>query len=266
MRTFLCLLSAILPLAAAETAAKAELRQAIFAYEPTYFALDPGIGNGRPLNAKFQLSIAFRVMDHASTVDPGPLRPDGLYGAFSQTSFWDLGSESKPFVDTSYRPEAWWHWGLPGGAFADHLALEPGIGHESNGKSEPDSRSINHLFIRTQGAWDVDAWTVIAEPRFRTYIEKSDNDDIQRYRGYADLDLSLTRTDSWGLSLVGRIGSQVDRGSLLVELTHPIAPLTRRWLNGFLYLQGFFGWSESLVGYDERTRQPRVLIGFAITR
>jgi len=246
-------------LAAAEQRNGFELVDAVYAYEPTYFALDPGASDA-PINAKFQFSLALRVLGKGGE-GHGP-RPDGLYAAFSQTSFWDLQSESKPFYDSSYRPEAWWHADLPFGG----LALEPGFGHESNGRGGADSRSINHLFLRALGSWDVDGVTVTASPRVRAYVEKEDNPDIQRYRGYVDLVGSARRVGSWGVAATGRIGSGMDRGSLQLELSHPVEAWTSGWAHGFLYVQGFAGWSETLLDYDAKSPQPRLLFGFALVR
>ena len=258
------LLSGILP--AAEASPKAELRQAIFPYEATYFAFDPGWVSERPQNAKFQFSFAIHVV-HTPTREPdGPLRPDGLFVAYSQTSFWDLESKSRPFFDSSYRPEAWWHVEVPSGGLADHAGLEPGFGHESNGKSGADSRSINHLFLRALAEWDVEQWSVQASPRVRVYTEKEDNPDIQQYRGYVDLQFSAARVESWGLTVSGRIGSQGNRASILAEATHPLASWTRGWVEGYLYVQAFSGWSETLLAYNHKIEAPRFLLGYAITR
>jgi len=230
-------------------------------YEPLYFALDPGIGEGL-FNAKFQISFAVRVLD----LHPGDASPDGLYAAYSQTSFWDLQSVSKPFYDTSYRPEAWWHAGLPEGAGLAGLGLEPGVGHESNGKGGDDSRSLNHIFLRAVGRWTDGDLTLFATPRVRYYVEKGDNPDIPRYRGYVDLSGGLRFQDSFGLSALARVGSRCDRGSVQLEATYPIAPLTGGRMPGFFYLQWFYGHGESLLAYDERSLQPRFLFGFALVR
>lgn len=242
-----------------------ELAGHLYTYEPTYFSLEPFTGQ-RPLNAKFQLSFAVRAVQIDSAHPNDILRPDGLYFAYSQTSFWDLEDDSKPFYDSSYRPELWWHVGLPTGGLAESAGLEPGIGHESNGRAGLESRSINHAFIRTQASWRWDQATVVVEPRARAYLEKSDNPDIAVYRGYVDLQASVVGRNSWGAAVTGRIGSHADRGSLQAELTHPLSSWSNGHVQGFLYLQTFLGWSETLLSYDQRTAAPRILLGYAITR
>ena len=244
----------------------AALRDQLFQYEPTYFAIDPGLGS-RPVNAKFQLSFSIRLVEpRGSDEDQGALRPDGLYLAYSQTSFWDLQSESKPFLDSSYRPEAWWHVGVPSHGLADNLALEPGIGHESNGRPEDTSRSLNHAFVRLAAEWQVGDLTVLAQPRARIYLEKEENPDLPRYRGYVDWVASVGRRESWQVACTARVGDRFDRGSLQTELTYPTEPLSGDMVHGFIYFQAFLGWSETLLGYNERSDPPHLLVGFAVTR
>jgi len=248
----------------------------IFPYEPTYFACEPIPGDNRPFNAKFQISMAFQVIDVSHTSSPTSHdRPDGFYVAYSQTSLWDLESDSKPFFDSSYRPEFFWHHGFqPGMMQTSVLAIEGGYAHESNGKSPPDSRSQNLLFIKPLLAWNTDDdWQIIVGPRFHAYIgdllnndDLSDNPDIARYRGYANLDAAVAVSNGAMLAIRGRIGNEWDRGSLEVDFSYPLDQLTNECVQGYLFMQAFAGYSESLLAYDQRTGQPRVLIGFAITR
>lgn len=241
----------------------------IFAYEPTWFLCEPGWGSERSTNAKYQISLAFRLFGspEATPID-GDVRSDGLYFSYSQTSLWDLSSLSKPFIDSSYRPEMWWHehltatsrWGLD--------ALESGFGHESNGKDGNDSRSLNRGFIRTLGHWNLDDhWMIRASPRAFIYIgDLSDNPDIARYRGYADLEIGMGRTDGWWTAIRGRIGNEWNRGSMLVDVTYPLDRLANGWFKGYAHAQWFSGWSESLIAYDQHVEQPRFLVGIALTR
>jgi len=244
--------------------------QRITAYEPTYLLVEPFPGGGRNLNVKFQFSLAFQLLGSPDAEPhPGDERANGLYGAFSQTSFWDLGAESEPFLDSSYRPELMWHHGFtPGLLGSDGLAIEGGVGHESNGKTAADSRALNLVFIRPIVRWDLDdGWWIHLGPRFHTYISSlDDNPDIARFRGYANLDASVGIRDGGMLMLRGRVGSEWDRGSLQADVSYPLDRISGGWVHGFAYVQGFFGWSESLVAYDQEVAQPRVLVGIAITR
>ena len=244
--------------------------QRITAYEPSYFLIEPVPPESREVNAKIQLSFAFQLIgDPQFTIVKGDERAGGLYGAFSQTSYWDLGSDSKPFFDTSYRPELFWHQGFtPGLMASDGLAVEAGMGHESNGRAGEDSRSYNVVYVRPQVRWDLnDNWWVRVAPKIQTYVGSlEENPEIRRYRGFGDLDVAVGMRDGALLSLRGRIGDQADRGSIQAEVSYPTDRFTGGWTHGYLYLQSFFGWSETLLAYDQRVDQPRILIGFAITR
>lgn len=244
--------------------------QRITSYEPSYFLLEPVPPKSRNVNAKIQLSFAFQLIgDPEFTIVKGDERATGLYGAFSQTSFWDLGADSKPFFDTSYRPELFWHQGLTSGFMAsDGLAVEAGMGHESNGRSGADSRSYNVVYVRPQVRWDMnDDWWVRVSPKIQTYVGTlEENPEIKRYRGYGDLDVAVGIRDGALLTLRGRIGDQADRGSVQADLSYPTDRITGGWTHGYVYLQSFWGWSETLLAYDQRVEQPRILIGFAITR
>lgn len=241
----------------------AEMADTIYPYEPTYVAIDPGFSDA-PLNAKFQFSVALRVLGRGE--DKDGLRPVGLYASYSQTSFWDLESESKPFYDSSYRPEVWWHQSIPATILGGRLGLEPGLAHESNGKAGPDSRSVNCAVVRMLGSWQQEDVQITATPRLRYYLEKSDNPDIQVYRGYVDLIAAVRRPGSWEVSATGRIGSRGDRGSLMLEGSHPLNTWSDGLLHGYLYAQTFLGWGETLQSYDQKSPQPRILIGFELIR
>jgi len=244
--------------------------QRLTPYEPTYVLSEVDIGGDRGDNAKFQFSVAFQLVgDPSAQPTKGDDRAMGLYGAFTQTSLWDLAAPSQPFYDTSYRPEFFWHQGFSAGLLGtDGLGLEAGYAHESNGKAEPDSRSVNLLFIRPQLRWDLsDSWWLRVEPRFHAYIgDLSDNPAVATYRGYVNADVSVGNRDGVMLLVRGRLGSDGQYGSLQADLSYPLDQLSGGWIHGYAYLQSFTGWSESLLGYDQHVAQPRILIGLGLTR
>ena len=70
---------------------------AVSVYEPVYFI----VGGDGGLNAKFQISLRFRLFDDHGRLARRLPWIDDLYLSFSQTSLWDLGELSKPFKDSS---------------------------------------------------------------------------------------------------------------------------------------------------------------------
>lgn len=242
----------------------------IIAHEPTYVVGEVTPPSSREMNIKFQLSLAFQMVgDPDLEVAEGDTRATGLYGAYTQTSFWNVESESLPFIDSSYRPELFWHQSLrPGLWGSEGLAIEVGVSHESNGKDGDASRSTNHIGVRPIIRWDLnDDWWLQLSPRFHAHVGNlDDNPDIERYRGYSHLDATLGLRDGLLLSVRGRIGGDWDRGSIQADLSYPLDRLSGGWVHGFAYVQAFAGWSENLIAYDQRVEQPRILIGVAITR
>jgi len=253
----------------AENFSKFQFTDRFIPYEMMYFASEPGfLSDHRGSNAKFQISFAFRLFGLSA---PGPnedsARSDGLYLSYTQLSFWDTASSSKPFYDSSYKPELWWRQHIPLGTWCQSSEIEGGYAHESNGRGGIESRSVDRLFIRPVLGIALDNDIILnLKPRVFCYIDKSDNPDIDRYRGYADLSCSIGKEHGLQVDLLGRIGSDGRHGCLQTELTYPLDVLTGGHAAGYLYLQSFVGYSETLLDYDQRTDQPRILLGIALVR
>lgn len=260
MRSILAVLLILPAVVSAAEGDPEKILDAISPYEPVYFLLRPN-----PLAAKFQISLAIRLFgEPMDKLDYGERR-DGLYTSFSQTSLWDLEGDSKPFYDSSYRPEVWYHQSLPSGPLT-HFGVEGGGGHESNGRDGDLSRSFNHLFIRPVGRMDfTNGWHVGFHPRARVYVTSlEENPDIARYRGNFDLEAEIGQDDQFQLAAIGRIGNAMDRGSIQLDATYPLTVPTHGWANFDLHLQVFHGYGESLRAYDEKV--THVLAGISFVR
>lgn len=232
-------------------------RRHFSAYEPMYFVWGP-----KDPNAKFQISIRYRIMNPDSILNRWWRWTEGLHVAYTQTSLWDLDSPSAPFFDSSYKPELHWRADdvFPGAVrWWEQLGLQAGVQHESNGKGGEDSRSLNILYVRPTFLFgDAEKLFLSVSPRAWVYLGGlADNPDLKDYRGYADLFLK----GGWGgsLQLAGtfRVGDDFDRASMQLDLTYPTARLFGN-LDLFLHLQYFNGWGESLIAYDERSWAFRV--------
>jgi len=235
-------------------------------HEPIYFA----VGANGGLNARFQLSFKFRPIGPSDDRIAGRGFWEDVYASYTQTSLWDLHSLSKPFTDSSYRPALFYHrydtgWSLLGGRFG----FAGGFEHESNGKGAADSRSINILFARPSLRWgDSDGWQFVASPRLYWYLDKEENDDIQRFRGYGDFLFALEHPRSWKLAATFRAGTS-GKGSILVDASYPFAKINDLFplglVHGYLHFQFFDGWGESLLHYDERA-DTQFRLGFMALR
>jgi phospholipase A1 len=225
--------------------------------EPMYFVL--GVRDG--VTARFQLSFKYRLFDYGSGF--GQERPwlAGFYFGYTQTSTWDLASDSKAFRDTSYRPSLFWKWERTDDqTWIDGARL--GAEHESNGRDGPRSRSINTLFVQPEWRWRVGGGTIEFAPRFKRYMDKEENPDIEQYRGHVDWKLRYDTGGNWIASTVARTGT-AGRGSLQLDLARRTRDLKFGPISGYVYLQYFNGWGEDLLDYNVR-RNSQIRIGFAI--
>jgi len=235
---------------------------AVSVYEPVYFI----VGGDGGLNAKFQISLRFRLFDNHGRLARRLPWIDDLYLSFSQTSLWDLGELSKPFKDSSYRPRLFYaNYDLA--RFLDgklRVGIESGLGHESNGKEGDDSRSYNMLYARpTLTFGDPDGFRAYFAPLIHNYITESDNPDIDDYRGYVDWLAGIGSKgglDFWG---VLRKGTRSDYGSIELNASYPLSKLSGGDLTGWLLLQYFNGYGESLLDYN-RKLDSQLRLGIAI--
>jgi outer membrane phospholipase A len=229
-------------------------------YEPMFAVIGPGI----EANAQFQFSFKLRLYEPA---DKNSRRiQDNLYFGYTQASFWDLTSDSKPFLDTSYMPGFFYQapstdWRVAG----NEVGFAAGYEHESNGKDGDASRSIDILYVRPKFEFGDSRdfhWTF--EPKVYVYAEKSENADMPSYRGYGDYRLSYGKNDDWQVAANLRKGTKASAFSADVQGTYPLSRL-RAGLSGYLMAQYFTGYGETLLNYNQR--EPWSLrFGYAIWR
>lgn len=224
-------------------------RNAVSAYEPVYFSL----GTRERTNAKFQISLKYRFFQ------PQENRPvrfyENIYLGYTQTSLWDLESDSKPFYDTSYRPSLFWGadriWSSPGARYG--LGLATGFEHESNGKSDETSRSLNFGYVAPTLSYRLDGGSTLSfTPKVKKYFGIDENPDIAKYRGYVDWQARWAHDDGTMVSAWLRRGN--GHGSTQVDMAWPLRNTWLSSLNGYLHMQYFNGYGESLLDYNQRRR------------
>lgn len=233
---------------------------ALSAHEPMYIV----VGGSGGATARFQLSFKYRIFDPDSSPVQWFSPLSRLHFGYTQSSVWDLGAESMPFRDTSYRPSLFWQGATLGeGLMPDFLRA--GYEHESNGKDGANSRSINTLFV--QPAWRTsfsDGRSLIIAPKVYGYLDKEDNPNIQRYRGYVDWNFRYGHEGGWLLATQLR-SDITGRGSAQFDISRPLRKPIFARTGGFLHFQLFTGYGESLLDYNlKRSTQARV--GFSIVR
>jgi outer membrane phospholipase A len=238
-------------------------KEHISGYEPFYL-----IAGTKSPNSKFQISFMYQLLNNEGPLATKAPALKGFHVAYTQTSLWDWDASSAPFFDTSYKPEFLYSWervagGQPTNWF--QLDLQGGLKHESNGKSGADSRSMNITYLRptlTLGRDDGLQFTL--QPRAWVYLgDLSDNPDITDYRGYADLRTIVGWKRGLQLSALGRMGDDVNHGSLQLDLTYPTMKIFGSF-SLYLHAQYFTGYGESLLEYNRRSEAFRV--GFSLYR
>lgn len=242
--------------------AKPSDEPALSANEPTYFLVGSNSEHGA--DAKFQLSFKFRPFDpEASTAGFLPLLSN-LYLTYAQTTIWDLGGDSSPFRDTSYRPGMYYRW-VGSGKNLKPDEWRAGLEHESNGQGGAESRSINIAFIRP--AWHIDLANgkrLSFLPKFYHYIEKEDNPDIQHFRGYADWQLRYGREDGLLINSLYRQGTG-GYSTGQIDFSYPLSDRIFARTGSFVHLQLFSGYGETLLDYN-RENDTQIRLGISLTR
>ena len=228
------------------------------AHDPMYFVMDNAGA------ARFQFSFKCRIFDADSQPVTWLSPLANFHFGYTQTSVWDLSADSKPFRDTSYRPSFFWQGTSSGDGIKPDL-LRAGFEHESNGKDGSSSRSINIFFV--QPAWVTrfpEEHIFIFIPKLYVYQDKTDNPDIQRYRGYGDWELGYGREDGAVLRANFRSGT-AGYSSAQIAISYPLRkPLFAR-SGGFVFLQLFQGYGDTLLEYNQNSSM-QVRLGFAIVR
>jgi outer membrane phospholipase A len=224
-------------------------RDSLSEYQPVYFDVST---RGRT-TARFQLSFKYRLF----TPDPGkqPTFWDHLYLGYTQTSLWDLQGDSKPFIDTTFNPSLFWLsdnvWNSKDQNW--RLGLSSGVEHASNGKAGDDSRSVNDAFVQPALNYRFNSGSTLSfAPKIKAYfgLTSDENPDYADYAGYVDWNLKWAQDGGLVASAMYRQGASSHRTTQL-DLAYPLKRIGLN-MNGYLHLQYFNGYGETLLGYNQR--------------
>jgi len=201
--------------------------------------------------AKFQVSFKSRVVDDLFGNN------GDLWVGYTQSSRWQVynHTDSRPFRETNYEPEILL-------VFRNNYSLGNWKGrmtalsfnHQSNGRSNPHSRSWNRIIATLgleHGQWAllIRPWVRLADPE-----DDDDNPDISDYVGRADMNL-IWVGGRHQVSLMARHsfhGGERSHGAMQMDWAFPL----HRHFRG--HIQLFSGYGESLLDYNHRAHYAGV--------
>ncbi|WP_083468479.1 phospholipase A [Stenotrophomonas pictorum] len=194
---------------------------------------------------KFQLSFKTKVAENLFG-DNGD-----LWVGYTQSSRWQAyNSEiSRPFRETNYEPEVMLAFRNGYSLFGWNGRMSAvSFNHQSNGRSDPLSRSWNRVILNV--GLDRENWAVMLRPWYRIPEGRKDdnNPDIDDYMGRGDASVIYNR-NGHEVALTGRHSLRSgDRahGSLQLDYGFPINNLLRG------HVQVFDGYGESMIDYNHR--------------
>lgn len=202
---------------------------------------------------KFQFSAKFNLAEDIFG------NVGDVYFAYTQRSWWQAYNTdaSSPFRETNYEPEVFIDFDNAWSALGwVNTRNRIAFNHQSNGRSDPLSRSWNRVYL--ESTLQRGDWALTLAPHWR--VPESDGDDnnpdIERFVGYGDIRLAKRLQNNHefagqlrGNPSTGNYGTQVDYS----------------WpaFNGVrAHVQYYYGYGESMIDYDNRVH--RLSLGFSL--
>ncbi|WP_333666759.1 phospholipase A [Acinetobacter guillouiae] len=201
--------------------------------------------NLKSMEAKFQISLKTKAAENLFGNN------GDVWVGYTQSSRWQVynSEESRPFRETNYEPEASLifrtNYNLLG---LNGRLLGLTLNHQSNGRSDPLSRSWNRVILNL--GFEKDNFALMVRPWYRIEEDFQDdnNPDIKNYIGRGDL-TAFYRWNDNDFSLMLRHslkGGDDSHGAIQFDWAFPIKGKLRG------HFQLFDGYGESLIDYNHR--------------
>ena len=179
-----------------------------------------------------------------------------LWAAYTQRSFWQLYDfdDSSPFRETDYEPEllltATSHLKLLG---LKVRFVQFGFNHQSNGQSEPLSRSWNRV-VANLGV-ERGSLSVLVKGWIRLHDAVDDNPGLTHYVGNGELwGYYFLKKHRLAVMLRDNLNFHDNKGAVQLEWSFPMFAMIAG------HVQYFYGYGESLLDYNHRIN--RIGVGF----
>ena len=206
------------------------------------------------LDSKLQISMKTKLAQDVFDTNAD------VWLGYTQQSYWQVynGKNSRPFRSSDYQPEIFLtqpiKGNLPGNGSLRLLGA--GLVHESNGQSDPLSRSWNRIYAMAGTEWG--KLTVI--PRLWLIANEnskdSDNPDIGDYMGYGDVRWLYPLNDQSTVGGVMRYNPSSNKGAIQVDYAYPLTGGMKA------ILQVFHGYGENIQDYNHKSTNIGIGIMF----
>lgn len=224
------------------------------AYKP-FTVFDENADNIDNQEVKYQLSLKVPLAERLFYDNVS------VWFAYTQVAYWQLYNSdiSAPFRETNYEPEV----------IALFQTDEPFLGmtlsgitlafnHQSNGRSEPLSRSWNRIILGFHLQTENTLLSIKPWYRLPEDDEDDNNPDIEKYLGYADI-VATYKDGDHNYNVLFRNNFETDNNRSSFELNWSF-PISQR-LNGIVqYMEGY---GDGLIDYNHRSQ--RIGVGIMLT-
>ena len=227
----------------------------------------PVIGAGSPpdyrhAETKIQLSVRTKIakgLFKNGNFDQDD--QDSLWFGYTQQSYWQLfsGNLSRPFRTTDHEPELIYIYphqiALPGGW--NYRLSGLGLMHQSNGQSDPLSRSWNRTYLMggAEKVLSPESSLQLQGRIWNRLRESSNNDnnpDIENFIGRAELTgtWQINKANTLGVTLRHSLHREAKGSTRIDWLMTPAASPNYTGLR--YHVQLFNGYGDSLLDYNKR--------------
>ena len=194
------------------------------------------------------------------------------YLAYSHKAYWQIYTDSSPFRETNYSPEAFVVFPVQDATSLFQLRnIKAGFGHISNGQGEthgsqyefhyqdPDNQSRSLNFIYTEFTLQHNSVITAIKLWYRIPEDKAadDNPDYVDYTGNAEIKLNYFYKQH-KFCLAGRYNISTNYGAAELAYSYPLLK------DVYLFSKVFHGYGESLIDYDNSL--TKVAVGFSFSR
>jgi phospholipase A1 len=204
---------------------------------------------------KFQISLKTEMMSNIPLIRDLPyVTSSRIWAAYSQQSNWQVfdSKASRPLRENNYEPEVMLSLGIANEVNGEKRHYIPrmlnlGVVHQSNGRSNPISRSWNRLYL--ESGWELtDRVSLMVRPWWRIPESQDDNPDIEKYLGYGDMSIRWedeVRKNAATLTLRNNLRAD-NKGYAQLDLQRQV--FNNPYLK--LHLMASTGYGASLLDYN----------------